>query len=183
MPKKYMFYVQRFEKAIAQNLGQDKADAILEGCESLTAKSPKPERARMMNIAMERLSKACPRETAVAIRESCACKPPAFLAEAKRIKGESATDDEFFRKLSDYGKVGFYFREGGKLYCAYRPSDCVCGMVGARKEKVPFLWCECCKGHAKWILEECLGKKVTMVILETIVSGGRECRFEITSMA
>lgn len=183
MAKKYMFYVQRFEKALARSLGQEKADEILEGCENLTAKSPKHERARMMNVAMERLSRACPPATAVAIRESCACKPKAFLEEAKRIRGESATDEDFFRKLSDYGKVGIYYREGGRLYCAYRPDDCVCGMVGARKEKVPFLWCECCKGHAKWILEECLEKKVTMVVLETIVSGGRECRFEITSLA
>lgn len=183
MPKKYMFYVQRFEKAIARSLGQEKADAILAGCEELTAKSPKPERARMMNIAMERLSKACPPETAVAIRECCACKPKTFLAEARRLRAESDSMDDFFGKLSEYGKVGFYYREGGKLYCAYRPGDCVCGMVGARKEKVPFLWCECCKGHAKWILEECLEKKVTMAVLETIVAGGHECRFEITSIA
>ena len=180
MAKKYMFHVQKLERQLAAALGQEVADRILEGCEGLTAASPRPERARLMNLAMARLGKACDRETAVGIRERCACKPPAFLAEAKRIHAASSGLDDFLRQLSEYGKVGVYYREGDAYYCSYRPKDCVCGMVKDRKEPVDPLWCECCKGHAKWILEGCLGAKVEMELLGSIVAGGAECKFRIT---
>jgi hypothetical protein len=78
-------------------------------------------------------------------------------------------------------------REGNILYQIYDPTSfvkpvrCYCYLLRnlPSDEKVSLTYCHCSEGFIKSYWEEVLGKPVGVEILESVISGGKECRFAI----
>ncbi len=75
----------------------------------------------------------------------------------------------------------------GKYEVSFFPEDqkkkncpCIKGLTGA----MPITYCYCCGGHVKYHLETVLGKRLSVIVLETALStfGERGCRFELTEV-
>lgn len=177
--KNLMHHLRKLAKNIDQCVGEDIRDKVLADCETLTAKTSKIKRAEMMNEVMLRMDRLIDKDTAIKIRENCACKPPKFLKASKEIYEKYPVIEDFLRELEKTGVAGKLNIKDNVIFCNFNIGKCVCGMVKSTKESIPILWCECCKGHVRWLFEETLQKPLQVEMLSSIVSGSDDCRYKI----
>lgn len=174
-----MPYLRKFAKNLDAIVGADVRQEVLEGCEAITAKSSKIKRAHMMKEVMDRMEKIMDKDVAIQIRENCACKPKDFLMTSIELYKKYPNINDFINELQKTHFAGKLKIEKNIIYGTFNMGKCVCGMVKATKETIPMLWCECCKGHVKWLWEETLKKPLRVEMLESIISGSDDCKFKI----
>ena len=174
-----MSYVKKFAKNIDKIAGKDIRLKILKGCENLTSKMKKEKRAEYMKTAMERMEKLLDEDDIIKIREACACKPRKFLKESKKFYSNSKNMEDFIIKLEKAGYAGRpLVLKNNIVYGRFGIDKCVCGMVGETKNEIPFSWCYCCEAHIRWLYEKTLKKEVEVELLESIISGGNDCKYK-----
>ena len=172
-------YLRKLAKNLDEFVGEEIRKDVLKGCETITAKTNKVKRAEMMKEVMIRMDKFVDKDVAIKIRENCACKPKIFLKTAINIYKKHPNIEEFTNELQKTNFAGKLKVEDNIIYCNFSSKKCVCGMVKSTKEIIPILWCECCKGHVKWLFEETFKKPLNVEMVSSIVSGSDDCRFKI----
>jgi hypothetical protein len=62
-----------------------------------------------------------------------------------------------------------------------KPMRCYCGLTKGLKsgERISKTFCECSAGFVEYTWEKILGGPVTVKLLESAVTGGKVCRFEV----
>lgn len=181
MNDEYPFpYINKLADNLDRTVGPEIRRKILAGAETLTTKTHKPERAAVMKTIMERMAACLDPETAVRVRLGCACKPRPYLKDAKALLAQSADIPEFLTKVQGHSYLGNPLRyEDGKISGDFGFRRCVCSNVGAAKEPLPMLWCECCRGHLIWFYESLFHRPVRVEFRETAITGGEECRYVV----
>lgn len=172
-------YLRKLAKNLDEIVGEDVRRKVLEDCEKISAKTNKIKRAEMMKVVMMRMDKLIDKNTAIKIRENCACKPKNFLKSSIEIYGKYPKIEEFINELEKTHFAGKLKIEDNIIYCNFSSGKCVCGMVKSAKENIPILWCECCKGHVKWLFEGTFKKLLNIEMLSSVISGSDDCRFKI----
>lgn len=172
-------YLRKLAKNLDEFVGEDIRSKVLEGCETITAKTSKIKRAEMMKEVMVRMDEFIDKDTAIKIRENCACKPKNFLKTSIELFEKYPNIEDFINELEKTNFAGKFKIENNIVSCNFGTGKCVCGMVKSTKEPIPILWCECCKGHVRWLFEGTLKKHLNIEMISSVVSGSDDCRFKI----
>ncbi|MFX0055392.1 MAG: GyrI-like domain-containing protein [Candidatus Hermodarchaeota archaeon] len=188
----------RFKKRVKEVLGDDKGARVLRGAEAITPFSTAAVRSKWVIAAIERLDKLADEEQKCAIISKCAHDRP--FEDIHRFKEIFKESQDIDRVLEVYGEdlpwLEKPYREGKILYTSKPPANreeydkaqtqdeliraaCFCPIVHAALEKMPRTFCYCGAGWAEQLWSEVVGQSVRVEIVETVVDGGRMCKFAV----
>lgn len=185
MLKVMEIFVERFA-------GKMIAAKVMEGSEQITEKTDKKKIAEWVKGAMERLDALVDEGTRVQIMQNCGynCaevnKRVIERAKARRKKYKSI--DEFLEAEQRKPMKGTKLvRKGNVLYQFYtpqtftKPMRCYCSLLRELppKENVSITYCNCSKGFVEKFWESILEKPVKVDLIQSTVSGAKECKFAI----
>ncbi|MDD6036320.1 MAG: DUF6144 family protein [Lachnospiraceae bacterium] len=124
--------------------------------------------AENMNICMVETMRKC---------GGC-CLSANLIEQAKKLHNNANNITEFLDSLNEkhIGGGNLHISEG-KIIGIYK--ECYCN-IPKQIEKINKGYCECSAGWYTKLFSEVFEKKVTVKILDTIVNGAMECRFEIS---
>ena len=192
MAKAHQAAIENLGINLERFAGTEVRQKVLEGSDDLP-KLPDPERlAIWVQGAMKRLDRAVEKKTASRVMEECgiACaeahQKTIDRVVAKRRKYR--TLEEFLEREKKGLLPGMRLeRKGDYLYQYYTPMSfhhpmrCFCSLLKGlpAKETVSATYCQCSKGFVREMWEPILGRPVKVEVLETAVTGAKECRFRI----
>jgi hypothetical protein len=180
------------ENCIEQIAGKTVAAKVMEGSEAITEKTDKTKIAHWVKNAMERLDASVDEKSRVQIMQNCGyncAKKNSRVVEravARRKKFSSLT--AFLEaELKSPQKGTRLELDGGVLYQFYtpqaftRPMRCYCGLFRGlpNDETVSKTYCNCSKGFVEKYWETVLQKPVKVDLLQSAISGAKECKFAI----
>jgi hypothetical protein len=160
MTKKDAGQIRQFGGTIAGYAGEEISNKIMEGSEVI-ARASKSEVYEWLQGAIERMRK-------------------------KREKFD--TLDEFIEsEIKNPSKIQRIERHGDRIIQVYSPKNfgkgwrCFCGLWRhlPDDEKTSNTWCHCSKAFVEKTWEMYVGKPVRVELLESSISGAKECKFEI----
>ena len=126
------------------------------------------------------LNEHCSLEEAILIRRTCRCKDGVTMANAIlaaiRKTGSLSTACELFTQQNKYAFLEYV--NAHELVFGYHA--CVCSCVKRSNQPVPRLWCECSVGYAESMFRHIVGKDVSIMLLESVKTGGKCCKMRIT---
>ncbi len=165
---------------------------VMEASERITAKSDPAEIATWVKRAMERLDRLAPKEKKIQIRENCgyACieKNKSIIARAKAKRKKYKNIEDFLANEEGKPLTGTRLKkEGNKLTWHFTPQSfsppmrCFCSLMSGlpKDETVSATYCLCSQGFVRRYWESVLEKPVKVELLESCLSGARECQFAI----
>ena len=172
--------------------GKTVAAKVMAGSEQITEKTDKKKTALWVKGAMERLDALVDDETKTRIMRNCgyncAKKNSRVIERALARRKKYGSVDEFLAAEQQKPMKGTRLqREGAILYQFYtpqaftRPMRCYCGLLRElpREETVSVTYCNCSRGFVEKYWEKVLGKPVEVDILQSAISGAKECKFAI----
>ncbi len=171
--------------------GKDVRDKVMAGSGKVHNAFP-VEMARWVKGAMERLDSLVDKATAARIMEECGhncASVNKVINRAKARRSKHATVEEFLAAEVEKPMRGTRLvREGNVLYQYYTPQSfgkgmrCYCGLMRhlPAEEVVSPTYCQCSKGFVTKFWEAALGRPVKVEVLESALTGARECKFAIS---
>jgi len=164
----------------------------MEDSEKLTASTSKTKIASWVKGAMDRLDALVDEKTRTNIMEncgySCALHNKAVIERAKSKRKKYKGLEEFLEAEQKNPMAGTKLaREGDNLLWYFTPRSfrtpmrCFCGLLRGlpQNEKISRSYCNCSKGFVKKYWEGVLGRPVDVDMLQSAVSGAKECKFSI----
>jgi len=180
------------EGCVESIAGKTVAAKVMAGSEQITEKTDKKKTAVWVKGAMERLDTLVDDETKTRIMRNCgyncAKKNSKLIERALARRKKYGSIDEFLAAEQQKPMKGTRLqREGAILYQFYtptafnRPMRCYCGLLREllREETVSITYCNCSRGFVEKYWEKVLGKPVEVDILQSAISGAKECKFAI----
>jgi hypothetical protein len=162
------------------------------GSERITAKTGSAETAAWVKGVMEKLDKLVAKDRRVQIRENCgyACieKNKSVIAKAKAKRKKFKSIDDYLANEERKPLTGTRLKkEGNKLTWYFTPQSfspprrCFCSLMSGlpKDETVSATYCLCSQGFVRRYWESVLEKPVKVEILESCLTGARECQFVI----
>jgi hypothetical protein len=192
MPRTHVEMIKEIGRNVERFAGDAVRRKVMEGSEKITPSTSKTSIAGWVKGAMEKLDSLADEKTRTQIMENCGynCalhnKAPIEKAKARRKKFKSL--DEFLVAEQKKPMIGTKLeRQGDKLYWYFTPQSfktpmrCFCGLLRAlpQNETISRSYCNCSKGFVKKYWEGVLGKPVDVEVLQTAVSGAKECKFAV----
>ncbi len=184
--------IQQIEGCIEEVAGKAVAEEVMSGSEQITEKTDKRKTMLWVKKAMQRLDAAVDEETRARIMQNCgyncAQKNHKVIERAVVRRKKFPTIDEFLEAEQQKPMKGTKLtREGNILYQFYtpqaftRPMRCYCGLFRElpKDETVSTTYCNCSKGFVEKYWEAVLGKPAKVNILQSAISGAKECKFSI----
>lgn len=101
-----------------------------------------------------------------------------FAKTAEDVKSKSKGIGEAIQNLNSLMGGEHFKLEGNKVYSTLNQCYCQLG-VKETEEPISKTYCNCSLGWMKSLFKTLLDKPVEVEILESIVSGGKACRFVI----
>jgi hypothetical protein len=190
--KKHLLAIENLRRNLEHYATREAKEKVLEGCEKMAKTSDPVKIALWVQGAMKRLDRAVDRKTRSRIMEKCgnACAEANHATVdrvvAKREKYGSL--EEFLVAEKDQALPGMRLeRRGNIIYQYYMPQSfrfpgrCFCSLLRGLPpgETVSETYCQCSRGFAQKMWERVLGKPVKVEVLETAVTGAKECQFKI----
>lgn len=180
------------EKCVEQLAGKTIATKVMEGSEQITEKTDKRKIAEWVKNVMEKLDALVDEKTRVQIMQNCgyncAKKNSKVIERAVVRRKKYANIDEFLEAEQQKPMKGTRLaREGNILYQFYtpqaftRPMRCYCGLLRGlpNGETVSKTYCNCSRGFVEKFWENVLGRPVKVDLMQSVVSGDKECKFAI----
>ena len=180
------------ENCLRQVVDKSVAAKIMEGSEGITEKTDKKKIAQWVKGVMERLDASVDEKTRVQVMQNCgyncAKKNHKIIERAVgRRKKHVSTDDFLVAEGKNPMKGTRLVREEKILYQYYipqefaRPMRCYCGLFRGlpTEDTVPLTYCNCGKGFVEKYWEAVLQKPVKVDLLQSAISGAKECKFAI----
>jgi predicted hydrocarbon binding protein len=190
--KKYPPALENLGRNLERFATKEAKEKVREESERLAKTSDPAKVALWVQGAMKRLDKAVDKKTRTRIMEECGydCAKANHATidrfAAKRKKYESL--EAFLEAEKDRALPGMRLeRKGEAVYQYYMPQSfrypmrCFCSLLRGLPpgETVSQTYCQCSKGFVQKMWERLLGKPVKVEVLETAVTGAKECRFKI----
>ena len=180
------------ENCVEQLAGKTIAAKVMAGSEQITEKTDKRKTAEWVKNAMEKLDALVDEKTRVQIMQNCgyncAKKNSNVIERAVARRKKYASINEFLEAEQQKPMKGTRLaREGNLLYQFYtpqaftRPMRCYCGLLRGlpNDESVSKTYCNCARGFVEKYWESVLGKPVKVDLLQSVVSGDKECKFAV----
>jgi predicted hydrocarbon binding protein len=180
------------EGCVANVAGKVVAARIMEGSERITEKTDKKVTALWVKGAMERLDRLVDDETKKSIMQNCgyncAKKNSKVIERAVARRRKFRSIDEFLVAEQEKPMKGTRLAREGNILCQFytpqaftMPMRCYCSLLRElpTEETVSITYCNCSKGFVEKYWENVLGKPVRVDILQSAVSGAKECKFAI----
>ena len=177
---------------VARLAGEQAREQVMAGSEAITASSSPAKVACWVQGAMARLDALVDEETRRRIMgdcgRNCALAHQGTIDRRKAQRRRYATEDAFLEAEQRNPAVGMRLvREGDVVYQFYTPHDyrhpmrCYCSLTRGlpEGETASLTFCECSRGFVQETWEQILGRPVRVEVLESAVSGARECKFAI----
>lgn len=174
---------------IGQFAGEEAKERIMGGSEQITDFSPE-EVAKWLKDAMNKLDTLVDEKTRIQIMENCgfncAEMNKSHIERALTKREKFKTLDEFLKAEEKNPAQGTRLaREGDTVYQYYDPSAfnqrCFCSLWRGLHddETVSPTWCLCSKGFVMKLWEAYLGRPAQVELVESCISGAKECKFTI----
>jgi len=184
--------IQQIEGCIERYVGKTTAQKIMEGSENITEKTDRKKTALFVKDAMQKLDGAADEKTRARIMQecgyNCAKKNHKVIERAIARRGKFGSLEEFLEAEQQKPLKGTkLIREGNVLYQFYtphaftRPMRCYCGLFRELPEEdtVSITYCNCSKGFVEKYWEAILDRPVEVDLLQSAISGAKECKFAI----
>ena len=172
--------------------GKTVAAEVMDGSEQITEKTDKRETAEWVKKSMEKLDATVDEKTRMQIMQNCAynCakKHTEVIERAVARRKKYAGVNEFLAAEQQKPTKGTRLaREGNILYQFYtpqaftRPMQCYCSLLRGLPNDVSVskTYCNCARGFVEKYWEAVLEKPAKVDLLQSVVSGGSECKFAI----
>ena len=173
-------YVRRLRDSLGEaGVPPATSRLIMAGCERMRTGATPEQKATWYRGAIQQMDKLLDKRTRIRAREMCACSLTPFrLQPMKRLHDANPNLDDFLAAVQKSRLMGAEVkRRGNKVHIGFGTQWCVCHAIRASKEPVSVTYCHCCKGHLMGLLQAAFGEPVRMDIIETHISGGKDCRF------
>ena len=180
------------EKCLEQVAGKSVAAKVMQGSEQITEKTDKKKIAQYTMGVIEQLDASVDQETRMKVMQdcgyNCAEKNHKVIEKAvKRRKKFSNIEDFLNAEQLNPMKGTRLTREGNIIYQFYTPQTftipmrCYCSlfMELPSEETVSPTYCNCSKGFVEKYWESVLQKSVKVDLLQSAISGAKECKFAI----
>ena len=184
--------VTEFGVNVRRYAGNKVEEEVMEGSERLTPSSASEEFAQWAKMAVDRLDDLVDEPTRNRIMQhcgrNCSQEYQEVIQFAKDRFQQSRDLNDFLESESRTEFPGTkLWREGDVIYQVYDPASfveptrCYCCLLRSlpSEERISTTYCHCSEGFVKSYWEEVLGRPVKVEVLESVVSGGKECRFAI----
>ena len=184
--------IKNLEEYMEHFAGKTIAKKVMEGSEQITEKTDKRKIAKWVRGAMERLDALVDERTRVQIMQNCgyncAKVNRRVIERAKVRRKKYKSIDEFLEAEQRKPMKGtMLVREGNVLYQFYtpqmftRPMRCYCSLLRGlpAEEKISITYCNCSKGFVEKFWESVLERPVKVDLIQSAVSGAKECKFAI----
>jgi Family of unknown function (DUF6144) len=180
------------ENCLEQVAGKSLAAKVMKGSDQITEKTDKKTVAQWVKIAMERLDSSLDEKTRARIMQdcgyNCAEKNHKVIERALGRRKKYACIDDFLEAEKQSPMKGTRLtREGNIIYQSYnpqtftRPIRCYCSLFRGLpiEDTVSLTYCNCSKGFVEKYWEPILQKPVKVDLLQSAISGAKECIFAI----
>jgi hypothetical protein len=180
------------ENCLEQIAGKSVAAKVMEGSEQITEKTDKKKVAKWVKAAVERLDALANEETRVrAMKDcgyNCAKKNHKVIERAMARRRKFACTDDFLEAEHQNPMKGTKLtRERNIMYQFYTPQAfttpmrCYCSLFRGlpTEDTVSLTYCNCSKGFVEKYWEAVLQKPVKVDLLQSAISGAKECMFAI----
>jgi hypothetical protein len=179
------------ENCLEKVAGKSVAAKVMEGSEQITEKTDK-KIAQWVKGAMERLDASVDEKTRVQVMQecgyNCAKENHKIIERAVERRKKYANIDDFLTaEQQNPMKSTRLAREGDVLYQFYtpqaftKPMRCYCGLFRGlpTEDIVSLTYCNCSRGFVEKYWEAVLQKPVEIDLLQSAISGAKECKFAI----
>jgi len=192
MGKKELAIIKSLGENVDRFAGKAVKVKVMAGSEKLDTKSEPAEIAAWMKGAMDRLDKLVSKDTRAEIRKACgrgcaaANKGTIERARDKRRRF-SSLDDYFAAELRKPLTGTRLEKKGNALTWFFTPRTfnppmkCFCGLMKGlpEDEDISKTYCLCSRGFVERYWESVLDKPVKVELLESCLTGARECKFSV----
>ncbi len=181
MQNKYQGWIEGFGNVVDEQLGVETKEKVLQQCISCQKISNDDDMAQCIKEVMIQFDQVVPdKEKRDTVMEQLGntCFHNFFSKIAEDVKKKSNGIEEIIQNIN-IASGGEHFKlEENKVYATF--NQCLC-QVGVRKtvEPISKTYCSCSLGWMKSLFNMLLGNNFTVELLESVVSGGKNCRFVI----
>ena len=192
MGKKEKGMIETLGAVIESISGKKARDEIMEGSAKAAASSRPEVLAVWLKEAMERMDRLIPTKKRTQVRaacgKACAGENRGMIARAEAKLAKFKDLDAFVAaEKAKPSKTTRLDKKGNVLYWTFTPraflrgGRCFCGFMKGLPERVTVspTYCGCSCGFVEVYWSRVLKKPVQVKLLESCLSGGRECRFAI----
>ena len=180
------------EKNLEEVAGKSIAEEVMQGSEQITENTDKTTTALWVKNAIERLDASTDEKTKMKVMQycgyNCAEKNSKVIEKAVARRKKFSSIDDFLVSEEKKPPTGTKLvREGNTIYQTYtpqtftRPMRCYCSLFRQlpTQEIVSITYCNCSKGFVKKYWEAILQKPTKVDLLQSAISGAKECTFAI----
>lgn len=189
---------RRFYESLDSVLGSTARAEVMKGFDALTPHTEGSARGRAVIDAITKLDSLATEAQKYEIISSCAhVRPTEEIMKLKEVFDRNRNVDEFLEELGR--SLPFLvkpYREGNIIYQSKPPADpdaykkaetqeelikaaCFCPIIQATMDKMPRSFCYCGAGWSQQLYETVLGEKLRIEIAETVIDGGKLCKYAI----
>jgi len=181
MSNKYEGWIEGFGNEVGNQLGTETKQKVLDQCKSCQQISNDKEMAQCVQEVMIKFDQVVPdKEKREKVMEKLGntCFNNFFGKIAEGIKKNSSGMAEIVQNINKLSGGEHFKLEGNKVYATF--NQCLC-QIGVRETEafISKIYCSCSLGWMKSLFKTVLDKPVNVELLESIVSGGNNCRFVI----
>jgi predicted hydrocarbon binding protein len=180
------------ENCLEQVAGNSVAIKVMDGSKQITEKTDSKKIARWVKEAIDRLDNSVDMNTRVKVMQdcgyNCAKKNHRVIERAVSRRKKYMNMDDFLKaEVKKPIKGTKLVRDGDIVYQFYtpqtfaRPMRCYCSLLRGlpAQDKVSITYCNCSKGFVEKYWEAILQKPVKVDLLQSAISGSKECKFAI----
>ena len=173
----------RLAKLIVEGSSEEIAQEIMQDWNEV--KSAKADiKAQWIESVIERLEEKVGEAKAIEILQGCgrACiKSMNFLVKAAKTAAKNkSTPAEFVEEMSKRYKGSSFFELKDDHTIIAGRYKCYCMVKGAKTPFKKNTYCQCGAGGLQEFIEMGINKPVKSKIIETVISGGKTCKFQFT---
>jgi hypothetical protein len=180
------------EKYLEEVAGKSIAEKVMQESEQITENTDKTTTALWVKNAIEKLDASADEKTKMQVMQNCgyncAKKNSKVIEKAVARRKKFASIDDFLVAEQKKPPTGTRLaREVNIVYQTYtpqtftRPMRCYCSLFRQlpTQETVSVTYCNCSKGFVEKYWEAILQKPVKVDLLQSAISGAKECTFAI----
>ncbi|RPI84790.1 MAG: hypothetical protein EHM41_12475 [Chloroflexi bacterium] len=184
--------IKEFGIHIGELAGDEVREQVIAGSEAITPKTKPDVVSLWMKGAVDRLDTLADETTAQKIMETCgencAWINHKVIERARDRRLKFKTEEDFVAaELKKPGSGTRLERDGNNFFQYYMPANfshpmrCFCALFRGLPEDqvVSKTYCQCSQAFIRTLWSEALGRPVKVEVLESVVNGGKECKFRI----
>lgn len=187
----------RFSKQLADVLGVEVRDCVLECYTDVSHKSNLEDRAKAVKCAVDILDGIATEDQKFEVLSRCAhVFPPELIAKMRSVYVETNSVDDVLEAMAAAGNYPKFNREGNILYSSKQPYNpvafakattrkekmqayCFCPMIKYNLDEVSGTFCYCGAGWSRHLWEGILDKPVKVEIVKSLTRDDDECTFAV----